>query len=154
MRFTDLKGRVWRVNLDVAAAMDLRRVLGVDLLGNGWAAWLTEPENCVNAAYVICRAEADRLGVSDRKFGRLVRGPVLPDLAEAVVEAVLEFLPEGGEAPIPIPGEDPKERKMPSATWENLFEAAGALGVDPRGFTVRQLMWMVKGFSKSRGARI
>ncbi len=95
--FRDNAGRSWLVAIDVAAIKRVRALLTYDLLtvldGKGAAPLTSDPVVLVDVLYVLCKPEADRLGVSDEEFGRALGGDALREATDAFVEALIAFCP-------------------------------------------------------------
>jgi hypothetical protein len=95
--FRDNAGRTWTVAVDVAAVKRVRSVLNVDLLeyvdGSLLQRLAVDPVLLCDVLYVVCKPEADRLGVSDEDFGRAMGGDVIEHATRAFMEALVSFSP-------------------------------------------------------------
>ena len=75
-KFTDSKGRKWVASIDVPTVKELKAELGVDLLEllDGKADVLQKlidnPVLFVDALYIICREQCEKVKVTDIDFGR------------------------------------------------------------------------------------
>jgi len=150
--FRDSKGRLWTVAIDVAAVERVRGIVGVDLIdavsGGLLAKLAVDPALVANILYALCMDQADRRGVSDAAFGKLLVGKqALTDAAAALKDELLGFFP------VPRPGAAKRtDNKRPAPTSaeirEMIWQAAGKVGVDPGPLTLRELLEM----AEARGA--
>ena len=98
--FTDNHGRTWTISIHVAAVKRCRALLDVDLYGlvddgfDGLSKLLGDPVALVDVLYVLCRDEADKLGVSDEDFGRGLGGDGLGRAVDAFLEELTDFFPD------------------------------------------------------------
>ena len=98
--FADHTGRVWTVTIHVTAVKRVRAMAGVDLYGlvdeklEGIAKLLSDPCGLVDVLYVLCKDEADKLGVSDEDFGRSLGGDSLERASTAFLEELTDFFPD------------------------------------------------------------
>lgn len=91
--FKDASGRTWDLKIDVAAIQRVHRLCGVDLTDRGA---LTEALQSgpvlLHVIYVLCKPEADRLGIDEDGFGAgLDSGDVVEQATDAFVEALVNF---------------------------------------------------------------
>lgn len=97
--FKDSSGRLWEVVVDHGRVMQLKALLAIDVYGmiksglSSLADILGDIPQIINIAYVLCKDQADRLGVSDEQFGESLGGDALEDLIAAVQEAFIDFFP-------------------------------------------------------------
>jgi hypothetical protein len=95
--FTDTKGRIWPIVINVAAVKRCRGLVGVDLYGlvenqfRPLADLLADPVKLVDVLYVLCMAEAESRGISDEQFGEGFAGDVLEAAADAFLEELTDF---------------------------------------------------------------
>ena len=98
--FKDNAGRTWTISIHVAAVKKLRGLLGIDLYSlvddrfQGLAKLLGDPVSLVDVIFVLCKEEADKLGVSDEDFGRDMAGDAILLASEAFVEELTDFFPD------------------------------------------------------------
>lgn len=98
--FTDHAGRTWTVAIHVAAVKRCRALASVDLYGlvddkfEGLSKLLSDPCGLVDVLYVLCKDEADKLGVSDEDFGRGLGGDSLERATAAFLEELTDFFPD------------------------------------------------------------
>ena len=98
--FKDNAGRTWTISIHVAAVKKLRGLLGIDLYSlvddrfQGLAKLLGDPVSLVDVIFVLCKEEADKLGVSDEDFGRGMAGDAILLASEAFVEELTDFFPD------------------------------------------------------------
>lgn len=95
--FRDNAGRTWTVAVDVAAIKRTRSMLNVDLLeyvdGSLLQRLAVDPVLLCDVLYVVCKPEADRLGVTDEEFGRAMGGDAIEHATRAFMEALVSFSP-------------------------------------------------------------
>ena len=96
-KFTDTKGDEWAVALNVSAIKAVRNHLGIDLLnlddGQLILKLTSDPISLVDVIYVLCMDQAEAKGVSDSQFGARMAGDVIADATEAMLEALVSFIP-------------------------------------------------------------
>jgi hypothetical protein len=98
--FADHTGRIWTVTIHVQAVKRCRALAGVDLYGlvdekfEGLSKLLSDPCGLVDVLYVLCKDEADKLGVSDEDFGRSLGGDSLERASTAFLEELTDFFPD------------------------------------------------------------
>lgn len=98
--FTDNAGRTWTVAINVATVKRVRGLLGVDLLGliddkfAGLAKLMGDACDLIDVLYVLCKDEADKMGVTDDQFGRAMSGDALEHAADAFLAEFTDFFPD------------------------------------------------------------
>ncbi len=98
--FKDGAGRIWEVNVTVAAMKRVKSLAGVDLyalIEDGFKAFsdlVAKPVQLVDVLYCLCKPQADSLGVSDEQFGEQMAGEVLLAATDAFVEGYVDFFPD------------------------------------------------------------
>ena len=98
--FTDAKGRRWAVDVSVTAVKRVKKLTGVNLyalVDDGFKpleALLGDPCQLVDVAYALVKDEADAAGVTDEQFGAGLGGDSIGALADAFVEALVDFFPD------------------------------------------------------------
>lgn len=98
--FRDNAGRPWTVVINVYAVKRVRGLLGLDLYSlvddrfQGLGKLLADPVALVDVLYVLCKDEADKLGVSDEDFGRGMGGDAIEHASTAFLEELTDFFPE------------------------------------------------------------
>ena len=99
--FTDTKGKVWEVNLDIAAAKRIKSLAAIDILKEGGttlAEMFADPIRLIDTLYAICKPQADAAGIDDPAFGERCAVGILDPLQDALLEAVVDFFPKLGLA--------------------------------------------------------
>ncbi|PQO35863.1 hypothetical protein DTL21_07970 [Bremerella cremea] len=100
-KFTDSKGRKWVASIDVPTVKELKAELGVDLLEllDGKADVLQKlidnPVLFVDALYIICREQCEKVKVTDIDFGRGLVGEGIDNAASAFMVGLADFFPYG-----------------------------------------------------------
>ena len=87
--FKDNSGREWSVNLDGPTIREVRK-LGIDLAavdGSASEKLRDDPVLLVDSLWVICRAQAQAVRVTDSDFGKSLVG----DAIEFATEALIDF---------------------------------------------------------------
>jgi hypothetical protein len=97
--FTDATGRNWTITINVAALKKVKALTGVNLLElldnnlEGLSALLSDVVKLVDILYVLCKDQADALGISDEDFGRALGGDSLEQAVDAFLEEFVDFFP-------------------------------------------------------------
>ena len=104
-QFTDTKGRVWDVELNVRQMKRVRDVLGIDLVNviqagkDGAVATDTldrvanDPILLVDILWVLCEGQAKAAGVTDDDFGSSLAGDSISDATRAFLDELVDFFP-------------------------------------------------------------
>jgi hypothetical protein len=104
-QFTDTKGRVWDVELNVRQMKRVRDVLGIDLVNviqagkDGAVATDTldrvanDPILLVDILWVLCEGQAKTAGVTDDDFGSSLAGDSISDATRAFLDELVDFFP-------------------------------------------------------------
>lgn len=98
--FRDNAGRAWVLAIHVLAVKRVRGMLGIDLYSliddrfQGLGKLLADPVQFVDVLYVLCKDEADRLGVTDEDFGRAMAGDAIELASTAFLEELTDFFPD------------------------------------------------------------
>lgn len=96
-RFKDNAGREWSLSLNVNILKQVRSELEVDLLDLAHGAVLdrlaNDPALLVDVLYLIAKPQAERASVTAEQFGEAMVGDALDAASEALIEALVEFLP-------------------------------------------------------------
>ena len=93
--FKDNSGREWSVNLDGPTIREVRK-LGIDLAavdGSASEKLRDDPVLLVDSLWVICRAQAQAVRVTDSDFGKSLVGDAIEFATEALIEAINDFFP-------------------------------------------------------------
>ncbi|MBE7466816.1 MAG: hypothetical protein HS116_25375 [Planctomycetes bacterium] len=95
--FKDNAGRTWTVSVDVDAIRRVRTALQVNLasaeLAQVLERLLSDPVLLCDVLFVVCKPEADKLGVSDVDFGRAMAGDAIEAGTLALLEELANFTP-------------------------------------------------------------
>lgn len=104
-QFTDTKGRVWEVELNVRQMKRVRDILGIDLVNviqagkDGAVATDTldrvadDPILLVDVLWVLCEGQAKAAGVTDDDFGSSLAGDSIADATRAFLDELVDFFP-------------------------------------------------------------
>lgn len=93
-RFTDLRGRVWTLELNVTALRRVRDLAQVNLLDFAAVGQLlTDPVAFCDVVYCLCQGQAEAAGVSDVQFGEGLAGDALLAAFTAFQEECGNFCP-------------------------------------------------------------
>lgn len=113
--FTDNAGRPWRVSLTVSDIKRVRDLLDFDLLNEDVGAMVIDLAGDVvmvaDVLFVICKPQADQQEVSDVSFGEGLAGDALQAATDALIIALIEFLPKK------------KRREVLQTTWDKINAA-------------------------------
>jgi hypothetical protein len=110
--FKDNAGRSWSVSVNVETARQIRTMAHVDLmeLVERQPAEAEQPKRSLlerlirdpillcDVLYVVCKDQADQLGVSDADFGRALYGTAITAGRTALLEEIADFFPDEGPA--------------------------------------------------------
>ena len=103
--FTDNKGRVWEVELNIRQMKRVRDVLGIDLVNvisankDGSVSTDTlervanDPILLVDILWVLCEGQAKAAGVTDDDFGSSLAGDSIADATRAFLDELVDFFP-------------------------------------------------------------
>jgi hypothetical protein len=95
--FRDSAGRLWEVDITIAAVKRVRSLAGVDLLAlaEGDPPLITRLGTDIalvcDVLYAIVKPQADQLSVSDEAFGEALGGEVISRAHDAFWEALSDF---------------------------------------------------------------
>ena len=94
--FKDNEGREWCVSIDVAAVKRCRDLLNEDLLDvqQVLQRLMVDPILLCDVVYVVCKPQADQLGVTDEQFAQAMGGRAIARAKQALVEELVDFFPE------------------------------------------------------------
>ena len=94
-KFKDCEGREWSLQVNVAAARELRDRLDIDLLDGGQSLQklADDPYTAANVLYVLCERQAKAREISDEQFGEALAGDSFEDATTALLEEVIDFFP-------------------------------------------------------------
>ena len=103
--FTDNKGRVWEVELNIRQMKRVRDTLGIDLVNvisankDGSVSTDTlervanDPILLVDILWVLCEGQAKAAGVTDDDFGSSLAGDSISDATRAFLDELVDFFP-------------------------------------------------------------
>lgn len=110
----------------------IRDASGIDLLAiSDESVWLTVASDAVWHARVAKLLTGDDLA-----------GNELAEFIQEFTRRITEFFPEPQKSKA-SDGEEPTNE--PGDPWRSVFHAAGVVGVEPWGYSMRELMWMAEG---------
>ena len=98
--FRDNAGRVWNVAIDANAIREVRSRLDINLLSlperdfELLTRLTTDLVLLVDVLFVVCRRQAESLGVSDEQFGQAMYGDAIGEATNALVREVIDFFPD------------------------------------------------------------
>lgn len=134
-RFTDNAGRAWTIHLDYAAISRVRDLLGLDLLDFERVAAIEHDAALLVDVLFVCSRGHE---LSDRRFGRAMRGETIYQAREALFTEWLAFFPEPDDSKPPAKGPRIDAAGIDRMVWQ----CAGTIGVHPGPYTLRQLLVM------------
>lgn len=89
--------QTWRLEFDVTVAKRLKRELGLDVgnLRDGklFLDFAFDHFRLAAALWLLCEEQADREGIDEEAFGRMLKPAVLPAAVKALEGAVVNFTP-------------------------------------------------------------
>jgi hypothetical protein len=95
--FRDSAGRLWEVDITIAAVKRVRSLVGIDLLAlaEGDPPLITRLGTDIallcDALYAVVKPQADPLGVSDEDFGESLAGETISHAYDAFWESLTDF---------------------------------------------------------------
>jgi len=115
--WTDSKGQVWSMAINVHAIQRARNLVGVNLIdvfdGKLFVQLSDDPVLLVNTIYAVCKPQADERNVTDEQFGELLVGDAIDEATDTLVQGVLDFFPTG-------------RREVLKRLWEKTSKARSA----------------------------
>lgn len=95
--FTDNADRTWAIAVDINAVRRVRTALSLNLVNSDFSdtlqKLLADPVLLCDTIYVICKPDADRLGVTDIDFGRAMAGDAIEKATSALLDELANFIP-------------------------------------------------------------
>lgn len=94
--FKDSNGREWMLRLDAPTIRAIRQSLDVNLAsfdGPTFARLGSDPCLLVDVLWLMCREQAQPIGVTDEQFGRSLVADSLEAGSDALLEAIVDFSP-------------------------------------------------------------
>lgn len=116
--FTDTQGREWNLSITVRTVKDVREATGIlitELYDDGSALLAKLSRDVVllvDILWVVCRKQADAIGITDEEFGESLGGDALGNAAEAFARAMTDFF------------SSPEQRKALHLMLDKMFETA------------------------------
>jgi len=95
--FKDNAGREWNVSITIGSIMRVKEMLGIDLmeLANGDAKLITDLQTddilFGQVIYVICKPQADELGIKDKNFYDAMAGDDLDQAMKVFLDGLVSF---------------------------------------------------------------
>jgi hypothetical protein len=96
--FNDTENRRWDLSLSIATVKRVRNLTDVDLLSildkpELLSDLAADPVRLVDVLYVVCKPQADAMGVTDEQFGESLDGQSIESATECFLEALVDFFP-------------------------------------------------------------
>ena len=99
--FKDKEKKDWGVSITVGSLKRVKELLKIDLIegasdkkeDNIFIKISTDPIMLVDIIYVLCKPEADKLGISDEQFGGLMNGDSVEEATAVFIEELIDFFP-------------------------------------------------------------
>lgn len=148
--FRDRRRQTWSRRIDVAAAVRMRDLADLDVMAivtdDATSDRLTDDEkqasaDIVDALFAVFLPDAERLKITDRQFGKRLRGVKADDLRSLFFEGLAAFFR--------MPGPEPKQTGQRIVTaaelWEDVYRLAGEACVAPGPHTYGELAAMANG---------
>ena len=95
-KFTDSQGRAWVLVVNVGAIKATREALDLDLADASPSTIDRLAEDfclLVDVLWVLCKKQADALGVNSEQFGESLVGDPIDEAASALIKAIVDFFP-------------------------------------------------------------
>jgi hypothetical protein len=98
--FVDGVGNVWHVRVDVTTIRRVRDLYGIDLAKimssqDELSKIADDVVLLVDTLYAVVKLQADQLGVNPEQFAHLLCGDAIEHGASALIEAIIDFFPQG-----------------------------------------------------------
>ena len=90
MRFKDDSGQTWKLSVNMATLMGIKRELGVDLLDN-LNEFPTSLETLFSCVWICCFEDIKARRLNEADFATLMNGPALGRAVEAFVFELADF---------------------------------------------------------------
>lgn len=102
-RFTDERGREWRLAIDVPTIKRIRDELSIDLLRcledqTVLSRLVDDVVQLVDVLWLVCRDQAEGAGIDDVEFGRRLVGDAIDRAVTAFLAALCDFFPPAKRA--------------------------------------------------------
>ena len=94
--YIDDTGYKWRVEINIQAVKEVRGALNIDMFdpgGDVLAKLFDDPLTLCDILYVLCKAQAEKAGITDEDFGRRLRGDAIDAASTAFIEELADFFP-------------------------------------------------------------
>jgi len=104
--FRDGNNREWHLSVTLASVKRVHEMTGIyltKLVDDKFAplaALISDPMKLVDVVYVLVKQQADAAGVSDVQFGESLTGDSVEAMANAFVEALVDFFPSRQSVPM------------------------------------------------------
>jgi hypothetical protein len=151
--FADRRRTTWTRRIDVDGAVRMRDLAGVDVMtivtDEATSARLAGDEkdaqaDIVDALFALFLPDAARLGVTDRQFGKRLRGVKADELRAMFFEGLAAFFRMPGPEPVGT-----GTREVTSADlWSDVYRLAGEASVAPGPHTYGELAALADGRRK------
>lgn len=97
-QFKDSQDRTWTIDLNVDSIEQVRALTEVNLYAALEGSLLEElgsnPKKLVDVVFALCEEQAKAKGVSDREFGKAMRGDAIDAATMALLEDLVDFFPQ------------------------------------------------------------
>lgn len=102
--FKDAQGRVWELQINIAAVKRIKAACNVDLMDlvrGGEAAkscmseLMSNPVVVCDVLYALVMPRAEKAGITDEQFGESLYSDVLENATDALIQELIDFFPKG-----------------------------------------------------------
>ncbi len=96
--FKDNKNRKWEIEVNIFTVKLVKDLLGVNIVDLKDDETMSKIKNdmifIIDVIFVLCKEQADKLGISDEEFAKGLMGDPLENAVSAFIEAWTDFFPE------------------------------------------------------------
>lgn len=153
----DSKERIWKVEINIGSAVTVASNLNLDLYKPSLVDDLKTPSKIVDLLYVLLVDQVIFYGMTDVEFAKFLSTKQnFNDFHSALVDAVAEFFPVKVVKEEQDEEEEEKDAppEKPAEVSDLIWQIAGRMRMDPRPYSLRQLLSMYRAYDKDNQSNI